>query len=116
MKALFNPRLVPGLRSKKPLPDSLTLRTRIGQLTANEFGINYDDMFIKCRKRENVLSRQVSMMLIKHYEPGVSLKSIGLYFGGKDHTTVIHSIKTVNNLMSYDHGLRDRVDKIQEML
>lgn len=112
----FNPMLVPGLKHRKPLPDSISLRKKIGEITCSEFGIKYEEMFIRSRKRERVLSRQISMMLIKMNEPGVSFKNIGNHFGGMDHATVVHAVKTINNLMCYDQGLRERVNKIQEML
>lgn len=108
--------VVPGLKNRKPLPDHATLRERIGRLTAFEFGITYQQMFLKSRRREYVISRQVSMFLVKKNDPTASLKVIGIHFGGKDHTTVIHAVKTVTDQMSYDEVLRERVNKIQEML
>ena len=56
----------------------------------------------KSRKKEIALARQIAMYLSKemtHY----SLKSIGLHFGGRDHTTVIHAIRTIEELLRSDH-------------
>lgn len=108
--------LIPGLKIKKPLPVSLSLRDKITKLTCDEFGTDFKKVFAKGRKRNNVLTRQVSMLLIKSVAPHETLKSIGQYFGGRDHTTAIHGINTVNNLMQYDTGLRERVNKIQGMI
>lgn len=112
---IMNAMLIPGIRNKKPLPSSGTLRERIISIVTNEFGIPTSDVFRKCRKREIVMSRQISMMFIKQYDHG-SLKAIGFYFGGRDHTTVIHSIRTIKDLMSTDEVLRERVNKIQGMI
>jgi chromosomal replication initiator protein len=56
----------------------------------------------KTRKKEIALARQIAMYLSKemtHY----SLKSIGLHFGGRDHTTVIHAIRTIEELLKSGH-------------
>jgi chromosomal replication initiator protein len=43
-----------------------------------------------------------------------SLKSIGEHFTGKDHTTVIHSCQTVENLMDTDSGYKEKLLEIQQ--
>src|SRR5687768_7729072 len=116
MKVKINAMLIPGLKVRKPLPDSSTLREKIVGIVTNEFGIPPSDVFRKCRKREIVMSRQIAMMFIKQYDSHVSLKALGYYFGGRDHTTVIHSIKTIKDLMQSDELLRERVYKIQGMI
>jgi chromosomal replication initiation ATPase DnaA len=55
-------------------------------------------MDMKTRKREVVTARQVSMTLAKHFT-NYSLAKIGTEIGGKDHATVLHACKTVNNLI-----------------
>ena len=58
----------------------------------------------KNRRKEVALCRQIAMYMVKtctHY----SLKSIGLHFGGRDHSTVIHAIKTIEKLKSTDSSL-----------
>ena len=50
----------------------------------------------KSRKKEIVYARQLAMYLSKQMTR-YSLKSIGLHFGGRDHTTVIHAIMTIEN-------------------
>lgn len=65
----------------------------------------------KSRKKEIAFARQVAMYLSKemtHY----SLKSIGLHFGGRDHTTVIHAVRTIQQLLQHP----DRKEKMQEVL
>ena len=66
------------------------------------------------RKREIVLARQTAMLLIRKQTP-LSLKSIGELFG-KDHTTVIHSIQTLKDLMSVDNQVAEDITFINNQL
>lgn len=113
---IMNAMLVPGLIRKKPLPGASTLRERIIRIVAEEYGIRYSDVFSKSRKQEISMSRHISILLIRHYDPSVSLKTLGYYFGGRDHTTVMHSLRVIKDLMSTDEMLRVRIDKIQGMI
>jgi chromosomal replication initiation ATPase DnaA len=58
----------------------------------------------KIRKREIVQARQVSMYFLRTFT-NLSQHRVGSYFG-KDHATVIHAVKTVNNLYDTDRGFR----------
>lgn len=60
--------------------------------------IPLDVMDMKCRKREIVTARQLSMALAKTFTSH-SLAKIGEEIGGKDHATVLHACKTINNLV-----------------
>jgi chromosomal replication initiator protein len=62
------------------------------------FGLTVDDLKDKTRKKEIVIARQIAMYFAKEYT-GFSLKSIGYHFGGRDHSTVIHAIQSVNEMM-----------------
>ena len=55
----------------------------------------------KSRKQEIVFARQIAMYLIRELT-SASLKSIGNFFGGRDHTTVMHSVSTIENLLKSD--------------
>lgn len=57
-----------------------------------------DVLFSKSRKSELVMGRQLLMRWIK-IETGLSLKKIGLRFGFRDHTTILHGIATWNDLL-----------------
>jgi hypothetical protein len=65
----------------------------------------------KSRKREIVEARQMCMTYAKNLTT-CSLAKIGLNIGGKDHATVLHSVKTVNNLIETDSGYKARYDMI----
>lgn len=73
----------------------------IQKFVSNYFDATIEDMKGKTRKREIVVPRQVSMYLTKEYT-NMSLKAIGYHFGNRDHSTVIHAIKTVNDMMDTD--------------
>lgn len=77
----------------------------------NYFLLTIDQVYAKNRKREIVTARQVSMWLMKKYTK-MSLKSIGGVFH-LDHTTVIHSVTTINNLIETDPVFKNDVDLIE---
>jgi len=68
---------------------------------SESFGVKKDDIYGKGRKQEVALARQASMYLSKELTHN-SLKSIGLFFGGRDHSTVIHACKTIKKKMDED--------------
>lgn len=71
----------------------------IQRVVCQYFDIPDDLLRGKSRKKEIALARQIAMYLSKemtHY----SLKSIGLHFGGRDHTTVIHALRTISGLLN----------------
>ncbi len=63
------------------------------------FGIEPNKVREKTRKQEIVEARQMAMYLSKKFTKS-SLKTIGLHFGGRDHSTVIHAISTVDERLS----------------
>jgi chromosomal replication initiator protein len=67
------------------------------------------------RKREVVYSRQIAMYLI-HRTTSLSLKSIGLLFNGRDHTTVIHSNQTVKDLMYCYEYVREDISELMAQI
>ena len=66
----------------------------IQRVVCQYFGIPEDLLRGKGRKKEIAFARQIAMFLSKEMTL-YSLKSIGLHFGGRDHTTVIHAIRTI---------------------
>ena len=47
---------------------------------------------------------------------GISLNNIGVYFGGRDHTTVMHAVKTINNKSLTDVRLKKMVESLKQEL
>ena len=67
------------------------------------------------RKMEVAGARQVAMYLSREIV-GTSLENIGLHFGGRDHSTVIHACRAVKEKMKENSDLRRRVDGIRSQL
>jgi chromosomal replication initiator protein len=66
----------------------------------------------KTRKKEIVLARQLAMYLSKELTKS-SLKSIGLQFGGRDHSTVIHACNSIEDSIDKDSNLKDIIRSIK---
>ncbi|UOQ72103.1 chromosomal replication initiator protein DnaA [Hymenobacter cellulosilyticus] len=80
----------------------------IQKTVAEYFGISLDLLKAKTRKKEVVTARQVAMYFAKEHTSH-SLKSIGFHFGGRDHSTVIHSVQTVSDLIDSDKNFRNTI-------
>lgn len=81
----------------------------------NFYGFPEDMMRAKTRKKEIALARQIAMYLSKRLTKH-SLKTIGLHFGGRDHTTVIHAIESIEQLLGTDSQIKTEVDVIKQKL
>lgn len=66
----------------------------------------------KTRKKEIVIARQLAMYFAKEYTKS-SLKTIGLHFGGRDHSTVIHACNSIEVEMKDDPQLAELVNKLK---
>ena len=87
----------------------------IQKVVCNYYNIGLDMLQSKTRKREIVQARQVAMFFSKSMTKS-SLATIGSQIGGKDHATVLHACKTVNNLIETDKRFRLQVDEIEKKL
>ncbi|MBE0645961.1 MAG: chromosomal replication initiator protein DnaA [Bacteroidetes bacterium] len=88
---------------------------QIQKLVADHFKVPENSLRAKTRKQEIVLPRQVAMYLAKNLTRA-SLKTIGLHFGGRDHSTIIHACKTVAANIENDDDLRSRVEQLQKQI
>src|SRR3546814_3415894 len=79
----------------------------IQRRVAEHFRIKPADMVSARRAREVARPRQVAMYLAKRLTPR-SLPEIGRRFGGRDHTTVMHAVKRIEELRVEDTELEDR--------
>ena len=69
----------------------------------------------RTRKREIVQARQVAMFFAKQLTKH-SLKTIGLHFGGRDHSTVIHAVQSVSDQIDTDPSFREMVSAVRKKL
>jgi chromosomal replication initiator protein len=79
------------------------------------FGLKPAALSQASRRRQVVLARSIAIYLSRKLT-GQSLQSLGKQFGGRDHTTVMHSIRTVEERMEADEELRNMVAQIEQKL
>lgn len=82
------------------------------KIVTEHFNISLESIKSKTRKKEIVIARQVAMYLAKQYT-NHSLKSIGDYCGGRDHSTVIHAIQSVNDMLATEHHFKLSLEEIK---
>lgn len=87
----------------------------IQKTVSDFFHVDQDDLKAKTRKKEIVIARQVAMYFSKDYT-NHSLKSIGYHFGGRDHSTVIHALQSVSDMMDTDSKFKYSVDELKKKL
>jgi chromosomal replication initiator protein len=85
----------------------------IQKAVSEYFSIQLEDLKAKTRKKEIVIARQVAMYFSKEFT-NHSLKSIGYHFGGRDHSTVIHAVQTVNDMIETDSGFKNSVNELKK--
>lgn len=87
----------------------------IKKRVAEHFSLRLKDMEGASRSRAIARPRQIAMYLCKELT-GKSLPEIGRSFGGRDHTTVMHAVKTINRLSQEDRILREDVEMLHRSL
>jgi len=94
--------------------NNITIET-ITKNVCDMLGVAENKIRDKTRKKEVVLARQIAMYLSKELTKS-SLKTIGLHFGGRDHSTVIHSCNSIEKAKVEDSSLRDLVDNLKNQI
>ncbi len=87
----------------------------IQKRVAAHFNIRMSDMHSARRARSVARPRQVAMYLAKQLTSR-SLPEIGRKFGGRDHTTVMHAVRKVDELRDHDSGFAEDVELLRRML
>jgi chromosomal replication initiator protein len=87
----------------------------IQKVVCDYFDLPLEVLKSKTRKREVVQARQLAMYFSKSMTKS-SLSNIGIHCGGKDHATVLHACRTVNNLMETDKKFKTYVSDIQKRI
>jgi chromosomal replication initiator protein len=83
----------------------------IQKMVADYFEMDLDTLQSKTRKRHIVQARQLAMYFAKKYTKA-SLASIGSQIGKRDHATVLHACRTVENLADTDKQFRKYIDDL----
>lgn len=87
----------------------------IQKVVCDYFNLPLDVINSKTRKREIVQARQLAMYFSKKHTKS-SLATIGMHCGNKDHATVLHACRTVNNLVETDKQFRTYVDELDKKI
>jgi len=87
----------------------------IQKYVSEHFNIPDDMLRAKTRKKEIAIARQIAMFLCKKFTDH-SLKTIGLHFGGRDHSTVIHAMSNIEALQKADKNLREAIEIIKRKI
>jgi chromosomal replication initiator protein len=105
-------RTVKEISTKKQVNISIEYIT---DTVCKHFGVDENKVREKNRKKEVVIARQVAMFLSKSLTKS-SLKTIGLHFGGRDHSTVIHAHNTIEQLINKDPHFKQTVDDLKSKI
>jgi chromosomal replication initiator protein len=87
----------------------------IQKTVSEHFKVDLEAMKGKVKKREIVIPRQVAMYFCKRYTQ-LTLSLIGGNFGGRDHSTVIHALESVEDMMKTDPNFKNTVEELGKRL
>jgi chromosomal replication initiator protein len=87
----------------------------IQHLVAESFGMPVDDLLSTKRTSDLALARQVAMYLCREHTEA-SLQQIGYAFNKKDHTTVLHACRKIDELLKTDLRVKSVVDNVRKKL
>ncbi|THH41510.1 chromosomal replication initiator protein DnaA [Neolewinella litorea] len=87
----------------------------IQRTVAEYYNLDVEKLASSTRRRHVVLARQISMFLVKQFTDQ-SLKAIGRMFGGRDHATVIYSIRTVRDLMETNDDIKKALEELERKI
>jgi hypothetical protein len=96
-----------------PLPLNLTALERIViRIVAQEYELDPKAILSRDRVQSVVGPRQIAMWIVKRLSPTRSLPRIGKSFGGRDHTTVLHALRTVDDKLSREKLRSDLLEEL----
>ena len=84
-------------------------------ITSNFFSISLDDMLSPRRSRPLARPRQIAMYLAKKLTTR-SLPEIGRKFSNRDHTTVIHAVKTVDKFLQNNDEMKKNIEELKSLI
>ena len=84
-------------------------------VVSEHFNVSRDDITSKKRSQEYVMPRQIIMYLSRTMT-NASLQSVAALLGKKDHTTIIHGVDKIEEMLKTDEDLRNKIDTIKKKL
>ena len=95
-----------------PKKKGITVK-KLVECVAGFYNVTIEDLIKQSRKKEFVKPRQIAMFLIRK-ELESSFPSIGEFFGGRDHTTVMHAVEKIENQVKEKENIKQEIDIILE--
>jgi chromosomal replication initiator protein len=95
------------------IPTSTVSVEDVVRRVSDTLNIKEKEIVGKSRKQEIVEARQMAMYLCRQVI-GSSFANIGVYFGGRDHTTVLHAVKTIERKRNQDNRMGDLVKGLKQ--
>jgi chromosomal replication initiator protein len=96
-------------------PKKLITVDFIQRCVAEEFGLSLPDLKMKRRNKNIVLPRQIAMYLSRELTD-LSFPEIGNFFGGKDHTTVLHSYNKIKEELKISDTLKETIARVIQII
>ncbi len=112
-----SPPTVTGIREALSSIDSLVdvSTDKISKAIARRYKLKLADLKSETRRQEVVRARSLAMYLSRQLI-GTSYDKIGQYFGGRDHTTVLHAVRKIESQIDEDQELRIAVNEIADAM
>jgi chromosomal replication initiator protein len=105
-----------AMRNVAPAPDGTSITIPMVQrIVADHYKISIDDLKARSNMRQVLVPRQVAMYLCKKLT-GKSYPEIARQFGGKHHTTVIHSFEKINLLIRNDREMESVIKRLTDSI
>jgi chromosomal replication initiator protein len=95
-------------------PKRLSIET-VQKIVADHFKLRVSDLKSKRRQQNIALPRQIAMYLSRKLT-NASYPDIGERFGGKDHTTVMHNVRKIEDCLGHDLDLKAHVESLERQL
>ncbi|MBM4186093.1 MAG: chromosomal replication initiator protein DnaA [Gemmatimonadetes bacterium] len=108
-------RIRPSQPAPGDRPQALPSIDRVQDVVARRWGVTPDGLRSKARIKSLTVPRQIAMYLAREVL-NMQLVEIGQAFGGRDHSTVIHSVDKVQRQLARDRSFRERVDSARSEL
>lgn len=119
--AQFNKKSIDEKLAYECLKDVISIQEKIVKIdniqrvVADYYKIKITDLLSKQKSRDVARPRQVAMALAKEFT-NHSLPEIGGFFGGRDHTTVLHAVRTIKKLVASNVDLKDDYQTLSRKL
>ncbi len=106
--------VVPGLKFKNKFGDPNWRKPEIMKVICEVFHVGMDEIMGRLRQQRIVTARQIAMAML-HRHTMMNKSDIAKMFD-RDHTSVLHSLRTVKNLSYVDEDYKQQISTIEELI